>query len=329
MDFGADDLVLSTELANSLADRWRLDDDRLGEICRYALLPPGKLLRPMLLVESAVAVGGTRYGVLPAAVGAESGHTASLVHDDIIDQDELRRGRPAVHVRYGVDDAIVTGDALLFDLFAGLAGCRYRGVAEARIVDALAEVARCGVELCRGQMLEAELTRDRCFDAARYRRMVHLKTAALFRGACVSGALLAGGSAEEVAALRRYADELGIAYQIQDDLLGYLSVPAVTGKPQASDARNGRITMPLILAGQAGGPAARRAIERQLCGGGDAAARHARLRRIVAGSGALDEARDLVREAVGRAGSALAVLPPGASRTRLRRVAELLLDRDR
>ena len=172
------------EVRARLGGRWAGDPSLLARMCAHTLTPAGKLFRPILLLESALAVGGDPRLVLPAAVGAESGHVASLVHDDIIDGDDTRRGRPAVHAAFGVGDAIVAGDALIFDLFAGLAECHTAGAPADRVVAALAVVSRCGIDLCRGQSLEAEFCASGRFDHATYLHMVRLKTAALFRAAC-------------------------------------------------------------------------------------------------------------------------------------------------
>jgi DNA-binding IclR family transcriptional regulator len=183
-------------VADELERRWAGGADALDAICYYSLVPTGKLFRPILLLDSAQAVGGDPMAVLPAAAGAECGHVASLIHDDIIDQDDLRPGRPSVQSKYGINDAIVAGDALIFDLFASLAECRRTGVPDSRVARALGAVAHAGLDLCRGQSLAAELTASRRFDAATYIQVAILKTAAFFRGACESGAVLGGGSSE-------------------------------------------------------------------------------------------------------------------------------------
>ncbi len=142
---------LTELLRSAIAARWVAEHGPLDAICRYALVPHGKLLRPLLLLHAVVAVGGEIDPVLPAAVGAECGHVASLVHDDIIDGDEMRRGQRSVQSKFGIDDAIVAGDALIFDIFRGLAECAGRGVPADRIVQALNTVARGGIDLCRGR----------------------------------------------------------------------------------------------------------------------------------------------------------------------------------
>jgi geranylgeranyl diphosphate synthase type I len=223
---------LRSIVAVELERRWSGAGGRGGlidEVCRHAMNPPGKLFRPTMLLVSALAVGGSAECALPAAVATETGHTASLVHDDIIDGDEMRRGRPSVQSKYGINTAIIAGDTLIFALFEALASCADTGVPEARVVAAVSAVARAGVDLCRGQCLEAELTGLRMMDQAAYVEMVRLKTSALFRAACETGAILGGGDEAAVAALVGYADHLGVAFQIEDDLLAYTSDREQTG----------------------------------------------------------------------------------------------------
>ena len=325
-----DDLTaLAGEVAVRLGERWQADAGLLDAMCAHALVPAGKLFRPILLIESARAVGGDPAVVLPAAVGAECGHVASLVHDDIIDHDELRRGRPSVQHKYGVDDAIVAGDALIFDLFAGLAECRSTGAPADRIVAALDVVARCGIDLCRGQSLEGELCRRMDFDVDAYLRMVRLKTAALFKGACECGALLAGGDDDMVKALGTYAESLGAAFQIHDDLLPYTKTTEVTGKPDTSDIRNGRLTLPVLLAYESAELADRMAIRETLTGTGDPVLRREKLAGILGRTDAIPAAAAIARQYTENSVAALQALPPSESRERLRGFAEAAIDRDR
>ncbi|HKS50123.1 MAG TPA: polyprenyl synthetase family protein [Amycolatopsis sp.] len=321
--------VLVEKVAAGLGTRWHEKSSRLDLMCSHALTPPGKLFRPILLLESALAVGGDVDAVLPAAIGAECGHVASLVHDDIIDDDELRRGRPSVQHKYGVDNAIVAGDALIFDLFASLAECRTTGAPADRIVAAFDVVARCGIDLCRGQSLESELCERMDFGIDAYLTMVKLKTAALFRGACECGALLAGGDEVMVAALGTYAESLGVAFQIHDDLLSYTRSTERMGKPDTSDVRNGRPTLPVILAYESVDATARHLIKQALYGEGDPVARRDQLVEILTRTGAVAAASGHARRYTEKSIAALEVLPPSPSRDRLRGFAEAAVDRDR
>lgn len=319
---------LTVAVGTALRDRWSADTSLLGKMCQHALVPTGKLFRPLLLLEAALAVGGELGQVLPAAVGAECGHVASLIHDDIIDHDELRRGRPSVQHAFGVGDAIVAGDALIFDLFVGLADCRVTGVPADRVVAALDAVARAGLDLCRGQTLESELSRDLRFDATSYLEVARLKTAAYFRGACQSGALLGGGNRSMVDALGAYGNSLGLAFQIHDDLLGYVSHSANTGKSDTSDIENARMTLPVILAHDASGPGDRRRLREAMTGNVDPAQAHQVVLGLLDQTGAISAASTIARSYAHAANKALDPLPACPSRTRLRWIAELVIARD-
>lgn len=311
-----------------LRTRWSRTSSLLSTMCHYALVPSGKLIRPILLLESACAVGGTVPMVLPAAVGAECGHVASLIHDDIIDADELRRGKRSVHSRFGAGNAIVAGDALIFDLFAGLAECRWTGVPDSRVAAALEVVARCGLDLCRGQSMEEELCRGLRFDLDAYLTMIRLKTAALFQGACESGAILAGGTAEQVEALSQYALALGTAFQIQDDILSYTGDTGAMGKDHTSDSRNARLTLPVLLAYRHGSNTDRRVLRQALTAEDDLTQRYEQVLEVLHHTGSLVAAGEMAREYAEASGKALTKLPPTPSRDRLAMFSEMAIDRD-
>ncbi|GAA0537219.1 dimethylallyltransferase [Saccharopolyspora subtropica] len=321
---------VAAEVRRALTERWPATGEHLDEISRYALLSPGKLLRPLLLVASAEAVGGDREAVMPAALAVEYLHAATLVHDDIIDGDDTRRGRASVHARYGVPAAIVIGDALIIRLFGALAEC---AAPEADIVTAVRMLARAGEDLCRGQVQEGLLvppgpgTPGSGLTA--YLRVAALKTGALFRGACQAGAVLGGGTVGEVDVVAEFAEHTGLAFQMYDDLLPFLGDPAVTGKPGTSDAANRRATFPVLLAHREGGPAERRRIERVLAGELAPGAALAALREVVAATGALELGLARAREEVRLAKSGLGVLPVAEAAGLLGAMAEFAVRRDR
>lgn len=312
-------------LRERLAERWPVSGDRLGELCRYALLPTGKLLRPLLLVHSARAAGTDLADVLPAALAVEYLHVASLVHDDVIDGDQLRRGRPSIAAGYGTDSAIVTGDALIFAVFEALADCADSGVPAVAVVAAMRAFARAGTDLCRGQALEEDLSGDPRCPVDRYLAMAALKTSALFRGACEAGALLAGAPDDRVRALAAFAKHLGIAFQIHDDLLSYGPGAAATGKAITSDAANRRPTLPVLLGYQSGGRTERRAIEAALSGRLPPAEAHRTLSDVLGSTGALRAASDQATAQVTAARRELAALPPNDGTTALGQLADLAI----
>lgn len=319
---------LSEMVRRQLEEHWAQRAGLVDSICSYALLPTGKLFRPVLLLESTAAVGGELAGSLPAAAGAECGHVASLIHDDIIDGDDLRRGRASVPYKYGIPDAIVAGDALIFRLFASLAECRAAGVPDNYVVSALDAVARAGIDLCDGQALESELCGNEAATIAAYVRMARLKTGALFRSACECGAILGGGCPRWVRRLASYGEHLGLAFQIRDDLLPYTSDSLTTGKCATSDIQNRRWTLPVILAYQDAGQPERQAICAALSGAGDSGQAFALLNQALAATGAVRKAAEMARGYAKISLSALAALPASPSRSRLERFAEMVIERD-
>lgn len=304
--------------------------DRLDEMARYAVLTPGKLLRPLMLVTATEVVGGSREAVFPAALAVEHLHVASLVHDDIIDGDELRRGRRSVHAQFGVADAIVTGDALIFDLFAAVAEC---AAPHAAVVAAVQILAQAGVDLCRGQVQESLLVPPGPgvpgSGLEDYLAVADLKTGALFRGACRAGAVLGGGSATQVEQLSAYAAHTGRAFQLYDDLLPFLADPADTGKPDTSDAANLRPTYPVLLAHREGDPAQRREVETALSGSLGPTEALEVLRGVVRTSGALERAVLGAREEAARATDCLNELPAAPPTQLLAGITAFAVDRVR
>lgn len=314
-------------LRDELERRWGVDKDRLDEICRHALLPPGKLLRPLLLMESAAAIGGDRFKVLPAALAVEYLHSASLIHDDIIDNDRMRRGRASVMAQYGIADAIVAGDALFLMSTTALAECGERGVLPAAVVTALRLFGDSGVLLCRGEVEEG--TQRGMLDAgvSAYLEVIGLKTGALFQVACVGGAILGEGSPAQRAAADAYARHLGYGFQMYDDLLPYLRDSATTGKSGDSDLANQRPTFPVLVGYEMAGRAQRDEIAAILRS--RSADALARMSELLHGMGAIEQARQHAADEARLAIEALAGLPASESTDFLASVARLAVDRDR
>lgn len=221
---------------------------QMDDVCRYALRVSGKLLRPILFLEACRAVGGNPEQVIGVATGIEYGHVASLIHDDIIDQDDRRRGQPTVYHKYGLGYAILSGDLFIFSAFLSLAHCWESGIPAERIVRALHVMASSCIDMCQGQALEAEVAGDCALSAQTYFDIIRLKTACLFRAATESGAILGGGTDPQVKALAAYGENLGIAFQIVDDLLCYVGQESVLGKSVLSDFKNKRLTLPILHA---------------------------------------------------------------------------------
>jgi farnesyl diphosphate synthase len=217
---------------------------RLVEAMRYALLGPGKRFRPFLVVAGARLFDVPDFSAMPAAVAVEMIHAYSLVHDDLpaMDDSDLRRGRPACHVKFDQATAILAGDALLTLAFGVLA--EEAGGAEATVrLELMARLASAaGISgMAGGQVLDLAFARASP-DIGEIARMERMKTGELIAFSCEAGAIL--GRAPEVArhALRAYAHDLGLAYQIADDLLDAEGSADDTGKRVGRDAEQGKAT---------------------------------------------------------------------------------------
>jgi geranylgeranyl diphosphate synthase, type II len=215
--------------------------DRLDEAMRYSLLAGGKRIRPVLALATARALGSEPQSVLPAAAAIELIHTYSLIHDDLpaMDDDELRRGRPTCHIAYGENVAILAGDGLFAEAYR-LVLERQEGDAE-RVLAALRELSRAisVAGMVGGQFIDVSAGD---LDADELRHMHELKTGRLITASVTCVPLLLGSPAAVVASLRDYAGELGVLFQIVDDILDVTASQEETGKPQGSDERLGKRT---------------------------------------------------------------------------------------
>jgi geranylgeranyl diphosphate synthase type II len=252
----------------------------LAEALRYSVLGGGKRLRPQFVLLGASAVGGRTQDALPVAAAFELVHAFSLVHDDLpaMDDDDLRRGRPTVHRQFDEATAILAGDALLALAFDDIAALPERGVAAARALQAarlLADAA--GARgMVAGQYLDirAEGQRSQA-TSAQVERIHSRKTGALFSAALEAGGVLGGATPAQRKALKRAGLELGVAFQIVDDLLDERSSTRVLGKPAGSDRQRGKATYPSAVGIQGAERAVARHV-RQALQAARAFPRHAR-----------------------------------------------------
>ena len=217
----------------------------LLDAMRYSLLAGGKRVRPVLALKFCEAVCGEMEPALDYACAVEMLHTYSLIHDDLpcMDNDDLRRGKPTCHMKYSEWLALLAGDALQTAAFERLATSkRTASAANARACGILAKAAGCD-GMCAGQYLDI-MEEGQKLDEARLARIHTWKTAALLKAACLLGltASPVEPTAEQWAAAERYAQALGLAFQIRDDMLDVESTAEELGKPIGSDAENGKTT---------------------------------------------------------------------------------------
>jgi geranylgeranyl diphosphate synthase type I len=217
----------------------------LYEAGRHLVDAGGKRLRPSMLLMAAEAVGGDPKVVVPAAVSIELVHNFTLIHDDIMDNAETRRGRPAVHVKWDEAGAILAGDTLYSKAFEILTA------SEAKPEDMVASVAmlaRTCAAICEGQWLDMEFERRDKVTEFEYLEMIEKKTGVLYGAAAWMGARLSGATAQQAEGLERFGRLVGMAFQIQDDVLDLTAPAKVLGKPRGGDLAEGKKTLIMIHA---------------------------------------------------------------------------------
>ncbi|MDO4840563.1 MAG: polyprenyl synthetase family protein [Desulfovibrionaceae bacterium] len=220
--------------------------ERLNASMRYSLLAGGKRLRPVLCLTAAALFGTEPEKVLPFACGIEMIHTYSLIHDDLpaMDNDDMRRGRPSNHKAYDEATAILAGDALQADAFRSMTQC---SLPAERVLEALrvfAEAAGSG-GMCGGQQLDMDAT-GKTIALPDLKHLHALKTGAILCASVVCGGILAGAGEDDLRALREYGLNLGVAFQIADDILDVVSDTETLGKPAGSDAAQDKNTYPSL-----------------------------------------------------------------------------------
>ena len=219
------------------------DDSVIYEAMRYSVFAGGKRLRPILMWECAGILGGDWETVKPFACALEMIHTYSLIHDDLpaMDNDDLRRGMPTSHIKFGEDIAILAGDSLLNKAFEIIAAHEHTDAALA--IRAMGVIAgSSGAEgMIGGQVIDLK-SEGREITLPELQRLHLLKTGALIHAACVTGGILAGADDEEISALDDFAKALGVAFQIQDDILDVIGDEKTLGKPIGSDAEQDKNT---------------------------------------------------------------------------------------
>ncbi len=209
----------------------------------YSLSGGGKRLRPMLVMLSCGMFSDTTQHALPAAAAVEVFHNFTLLHDDIMDNAMVRRGKPSVYAKWGQNVAILSGDAMLI--------CAYRLLSEvpaAELPRILQTFNRMSLEVCEGQQYDMDFERKEMVSVEEYMRMIELKTSVLLAGSAVIGAILGGASEEDCRKLRRFAVELGLAFQLQDDLLDSYGDYNRLGKAIGGDILEGKKTYLMITA---------------------------------------------------------------------------------
>ena len=281
----------------------------------------GKRLRPLLTIAAARASGAADdiAASRKLAAAVEFIHTATLLHDDVVDGSELRRGKVAAHLIWGAASSVLVGDFLFARAFELMV--------ETDNMLALGVLARAAGVIAEGEVLQLTRAHDITLDRDTYLKIIQAKTAELFAAAAESGALGAGAADAQVTALRDYGMALGVAFQLADDALDYGGASETLGKNAGDDFREAKVTLPLLIAMERTGDAEAafwtRTIDRQDQGEDD----FRRARELIASTGALSATLDEAAAWADRAKAALDVLPDGDWRRALAALADFAVSR--
>jgi octaprenyl-diphosphate synthase len=302
-----------------IVDRMQSPVSVIPALAEHLIDAGGKRLRPLLTVAAARLVGGTEDGCLRLAAAVEFIHTATLLHDDVVDTSQLRRGKTAAHLIWGAPSSVLVGDFLFARAFELMV--------ETGLLQALGILARASRVIAEGEVLQLTRAHDLELSQSVYLEIITAKTAELFAAAAEAGAVSAGGSEAQSAALRAYGQNLGLAFQLTDDALDYGGVTETLGKNAGDDFREGKATLPLLLAIARSGPREVDFWERAIGRQEQTEADFRRAREIIVGTGALEATLDLATDYAEEAKRALAIFPRGDWRGALESLADFAVSR--
>ncbi|AKB53485.1 MULTISPECIES: polyprenyl synthetase family protein [Methanosarcina] len=293
--------------------------EELYKASRYLVDSGGKRLRPAVLILAAEATGSELKSVLPAAVAVELVHNFTLIHDDIMDKDELRRGKPAVHMIWGEAGAILAGDTLYSKAFEILSKVENE---PARILKCMDVLSKTCTEICEGQWLDMDFEKREKVSKAEYIEMVEKKTSVLYAAAAKIGALLGGASDEIAEALSEYGRFIGIGFQMYDDVLDMVTPEEVLGKVRGSDLMEGKHTLIVIDAFEKG-------VKLDIFGKGEATQEETdEAVRILTECGSIDYVKDLAISYINEGKAKLDALCDCPEKELLLQIADYMISRN-
>lgn len=301
------------------------DNELLNNIVEYVLSARGKGIRPLLVLLcarlcSARPAEASGKRTLLAAMLIEMLHTASLIHDDVIDDSDMRRGRPSVNALWQTRNAVLAGDYLLARSYS-------RGM-ESGQFDIVSYINRAMSELCEGEIWQNDFNKRLEMTRSEYNRIIFKKTATLIGTSCGVGALAVHAGRERVDLLRMMGNDMGMAFQIKDDILDYTASATDTGKPANSDLRSRKITLPLLTVLEKSTPARRRELLEMLSEAGDEGVAESLCRTVIE-EGGTQMAEEVMKGYLDRAAKALAGFGPSPSRDSLVLLCAYLAGREK
>lgn len=289
----------------------------VAEIAAYLVQAGGKRLRPLLVLLAARSCGDSSPHPVKLAVAIEFLHTAMLLHDDVVDESTLRRGRRTANAEWGNAASVLVGDFLhsrAFELMVELGN-----------IDVMALISKATNGIAEGEVQQLTLLQNTSTSEADYLEVIYRKTALLFEVSAESGAVLGGASASEAAAYREYGRHLGLAFQLMDDWLDYEGSAQDLGKNTGDDLAEGKVTLPIILALQAAGASDRRILEQAITEPGSIAFEDVRC--IAERCGGIETTKHRAAAEASLAESALQDLPDSACKSQMIRLSQFAVER--
>ena len=289
----------------------------VAEIAAYLVQAGGKRLRPLLVLLAARSCGDSSQHPVKLAVAIEFLHTAMLLHDDVVDESTLRRGRRTANAEWGNAASVLVGDFLhsrAFELMVEIGN-----------IDVMALISKATNGIAEGEVQQLTLLQNTSTSEADYLEVIYRKTALLFEVSAESGAVLGGASASEAAAYREYGRHLGLAFQLMDDWLDYEGSAQELGKNTGDDLAEGKVTLPIILALKAAGASDRRILEQAITQPGSVAFEDVRC--IAERCGGIETTKHRAAAEASLAESALQGLPDSACKSQMIRLSQFAVER--
>ena len=322
---GSVDLLISLAQADMdrvdalILDRMQSPVSVIPLLAEHLIAAGGKRLRPLLTVSAARLAGGRGASAVKLAAAVEFIHTATLLHDDVVDSSQLRRGKMAAHLIWGAPSSVLVGDFLFARAFELMV--------ETGSMRALEILARASRVIAEGEVLQLTRAHDLKLAQAIYLEIIGAKTAELFAAAAEAGAVASGADARQAAGLRSFGHNLGLAFQLADDALDYSGAAETLGKNAGDDFREGKATLPLILAIERSGAREAAFWERVIGRKEQTDADFRRARELVLGTGGLDATLDLAARYADAAKRSLAPFAANDWREALVELADFTVSR--
>jgi octaprenyl-diphosphate synthase len=316
LDLVADDMAAVNAI---ILDKAISDVELIPTLAHHLIDSGGKRLRPMLTIAAAKMIGCKDPGYVTMAAAVEFMHTATLLHDDVVDESDVRRGKKTARLVWGNQASVLVGDFLL--------GQAFRMMVDVGSLAGLRILSHAAAVIAEGEVMQLAAAKNIATTEDNYLAIIDAKTAALFAAAAEVGPALAGRPEAEQAALRSYGRNLGIAFQLVDDALDYAGDPSRLGKSVGDDFREGKITLPVILALKRANEAERAFWHRALVDGDAGDANLAEALSLVKRHRSIEATFDRARIYGAKARDALAVFPDSSPRQALLDVVEFCISR--